>query len=261
MLRIKNILNDIVDVAYKGSDKLEKYKKFYVEVSDKTLKSKHGDYNGKDKHIRIFNVQRDDTAIIVTTIHELAHHIDWVNRGFSDHSEAFYEVYRTLLFTALDMKLFNKYKFESTMKDASDSNKVSKIIKTYTPKDAEYKKETTLFVVKGGYRFKEQLKNRKYMFNAINGTWEKEVSKADRNDEIAFMKWYDIEYSEKAATAITFNKKEYIVAGKGSFERREELKQDGFQYDKKRGWKKPYTKEDLVACKTKYPEVDIYILQ
>lgn len=81
MIKIKNILCDVLDYAYPDSDKLGEYKRFYVEMINETRKGFHGDYHGMTHHIRIYNLYRDDASIVVTTLHELAHHVDHVNRG------------------------------------------------------------------------------------------------------------------------------------------------------------------------------------
>ncbi len=134
MLQVKNILCDLVDYAYDDNNpKKDLYKKFYIEVSEQNKKSFHGDYNIKTHHIRIFNTYRDDASIIVTTIHELTHHIDNCNRGTSDHSKEFYTIFEHLLKTGLNMGLFSKEQFFAATADASDSKKVRKMIEDYEP--------------------------------------------------------------------------------------------------------------------------------
>ena len=60
MIKIKNILCDVLDYAYPDSDKLGEYKRFYVEMINETRKGFHGDYHGMTHHIRIYNLYRDD---------------------------------------------------------------------------------------------------------------------------------------------------------------------------------------------------------
>lgn len=138
MIKIKNILCDVLDYAYPDSDKLGEYKRFYVEMINETRKGFHGDYHGMTHHIRIYNLYRDEASIVVTTLHELAHHVDHVNRGKLDHGKEFYAVYKQLLHTALNMHLFDKEQFINATRDASDSNKVAKMINDYIPEDVSY---------------------------------------------------------------------------------------------------------------------------
>jgi len=187
MIKIKNILNDLVDFTYEDSEKLQLYKKFYVELIDKVLKTKHGDYFMPTHRIRIFNLYRNDAAIVATTIHELAHHIDNMNRGTSDHSKEFYVVFKELLYRALDMQLFSKEEFLEANRDASDSNKIAKMISEYLPKETGYKKDLKNIEVTNGFLYKELLKSRGYKWNGINKVWEKEFSYDEIEAEEQFL--------------------------------------------------------------------------
>ena len=93
MLKLKQVLNDLVDYTYLDHPKRALFKKFYVECVDKDMKSYHGVYNIRTHHIKVVNLYRDDASIVATTIHELAHHVDNMLRGDTDHSKEFYEVF------------------------------------------------------------------------------------------------------------------------------------------------------------------------
>lgn len=79
LYRVKILLNDLVEYAYPHSPKQKAYKAFYVEYINKKLKSKHGDYNPKNRHIRVFNLSRTEDQLVVTSVHELAHHINFID--------------------------------------------------------------------------------------------------------------------------------------------------------------------------------------
>lgn len=256
MFQIKKILDDLVDHTYKDSSKLEEYHRFYVEICKRDLKSKHGDYNGKTHRIRIFNLYRSDAAITATTIHELAHHIDHVNRGKSDHGKAFYAEYRKLLYMGLNMKLFTKSDFLSSTKDASDSNKVAEMIKEYRPVNVGYKAGCSRIAVSGCYEQREQLKERGYSWNKINKTWEKEIAGEEVPTEQDFLKNLGLTGSVTDAAGVTFDRKNYIVAGKGSYEIREELKAMGFRFTDAKKWRKEGTAEELEKLRKQYPDAE-----
>ena len=55
MLKLKYILNDLVDYAYGDDPKLPQYKCFYVEYLRKKLKTRNGDYRGDNHHLRILH--------------------------------------------------------------------------------------------------------------------------------------------------------------------------------------------------------------
>lgn len=264
MVEIKKVLNDVLDYTYKDSEKLERYKKFFVEITNKNMKSKHGDYNPRTHHIRIFNLYRADAAITATTIHELAHHVDTVNRGNSAHDDKFYEVFQKLLFTGLDMKLFTIEEFLTANKDASDSNKIVKMLERYEPGEIEYKKDMQRICVCNCYTVKDTLKQHGYHYNAIGKEWYKEVSKDDVQQETDFLSDLQVEFRIQSANTMSFEKKMHVVAMNGSYERREELKAAGFYFSqKKKVWMRETTKEtygsDLILMKTKFPDVEFGI--
>lgn len=259
MITVKNALNDLVDYAYPHHEKLGEYKKFYVEISKENRKSVHGDYHTKTHHIRIFNLYRADAAIIATTIHELAHHIDYCNRHTTDHQKAFYKVYEHLLKTALDMRLFSRDEFCLAIADASDSNKVRRMIDSYVPQKTDYKKDVSIISVKNAYRFKDNLKSSGYHYNKLDNSWEKETSNI--SSEIDFLNKLSYERDEKIEYEIRdnllkFEKKNYILAQDGSYDIKDELKADGFFFSKnQKGWEKEGDEKELREYKQKYPNV------
>ena len=272
MVKLKYILNDLVDHTYPDSDRLRAYKRFYVKVENRNLKSKHGDYNRRESLIRVFNMYRDDSAIVATTIHELAHHIDCVNRGTTGHDEAFYAVFRDLLLTALDMKIFSRDEYLKATADAADSGKVRKMIDRYVPKDTKYKEDMARLVIRNGYEKKDALKERGYSWNPLEKLWEKEIKKEDVENEEAFLDGLGLSHEMKS-TALTFAPPSKgnavaafrIIAGKGSFDCREELKKEGFVFNPgKKRWELGVDKNFPTEKKTedlqkRFPELEIRI--
>jgi len=236
MFRIKQTLVKIVDYAYKDSNVLEIYKKFYVEVSNKNLKSKHGDYTGSLHRIRIYNLYRKDAAIIVATIHELAHHIDYINRGKTNHDDNFYAVYKKLLYAAIDLEIFSIAEYMEAKKDAADSNKVREMLRYYkkteiTPSStADSSNNTKLIIVKNCYELRFLLKKNGYFYNGINRTWEKET--VNIANEIRFLNELAVEYEIRDINTMEFNVNRCIVAREGSYDIKEELRKQGFKWRK-----------------------------
>ena len=256
MVKLKNILNDLIDYVYNDREKASTYKNFYVEVVNRNMRSKHGDYNSHSRHIRVFNLYRQDDAIIATTIHELAHHVDYINRGITDHQKEFYIVFKMLLYGALDMGLFSKELFLLATRDASDSNKIATMIAGYSPQSVSYKESKRVVEVFNCFNIKDKLKENGYKFNSINKTWEKEVELRDACVEEKILNELSVDYKVKHVTDISFLGNRKIIATKGSFEHKELLKEDGFHYVKeKRWWEKNGEYEDLKEYKEKYPEV------
>lgn len=256
MLEIKMILNDLVDYTYGHSDQLSKYKAFYVEFIDARRKGFHGDYHLKTHHIRIFNLYRDDSAIIATTIHELAHHIDQVNRGTSSHGKEFYAEYKKLLYTALDMKLFDKEQYLNATRDASDTNKVKKMIAEYEPNDIGYQKNSKRIIVKNGYEIRDALKDAGFRFNHVNKTWEKVIPDHLLDEMKIYLQMHHAEFDVVDPLAISFGGSYCLYATDGSYDARDRLKEEGFFYDRNhKCWKKKKGARDIEKYKNMFPRV------
>lgn len=260
MIQLKNILCDLVDYAYSDNLNLEQYKHFYIKVSNENRNSFHGDYDGKTHRIRIFNTYRDDAAIIATTIHELTHHIDTCNRGRSDHSKEFYDIFEHLLKTALDMSLFNKEQFLAATADASDSGKIRKVITDYEPVSVGYKENISIIRVHNCYDIKDKLKEREYHYNSVEKAWEIETS--DTAAEERYLKHLKADISYDVSNSLmSFQKKNYICAGQGSYNIKDCLKNKGFFFDKKnKTWKKEGNVNNLAVYKREYPNVQWSII-
>lgn len=204
MFKVKQILSDLIDQTYEGNEKLDAYKRFYVELINEERKSFHGDYHIKTHRIRIFNLYRDEAAIVATTIHEVAHHIDVVNRGTTDHSMYFYQEFFKVLYKALDMGLFSKDDFLKANRDASDCNKIANAIKTYHPKVQAYREGIKYICVYNCYEHKDFLKSRGYYWNKVDKSWEKEVDDEMLKEEIEIMEAFHMCYDTHEAKTILY---------------------------------------------------------
>lgn len=184
--QLKHILSDIVNYAYTDSPKLKAYKAFYVELNDKNLKSKLGDYNCSTQHIRIFRTGTSKpSSLIIVAIHELAHHIDNMNRGTSDHQSPFYAEYKKLLYAGLDLNLFTLEEYCKETTGLRDYNKVLRMIKDYTPAETDYGKNQLRMNVHNAYAIKEDLKSRGYKYDSRTTDWYKLVNNNETNEEIS----------------------------------------------------------------------------
>lgn len=231
MFKIKELLCDIVANTY-GKECNPAYLRFYVEISEKNSKSYHGLYNERSHKINIYNTYRDDESILCTTVHELAHHIDCCNRGRSDHQKEFYAEYEKLLFTAMDMGIIHKEKFLETTRDASDSNKIRKMMERYEPNPIEYKQGKYVVSVYNCYAYKDFLKNRGYHFNGNTKAWEKEVANADEEcKKLEALAGARVEISK--ATDLHFAGAVKLVATGNTYPIKDELNAAGFRFEKK----------------------------
>lgn len=245
---IKKILEDIVYHTYNGtvSDEVfTKMNKFYVRLENKIVGSYHGYYRYTDSSITIVNLFRKQTNIICTTIHELAHHVDRVFRGKSDHSKEFYEVFADLLYTGLNMGLFDQKDALNMQTDASDSNKIKKILDAYVPNPIAYKQNEKRIVVRNCFSVKDTLKEGGFSYNGLSNTWEKVVATEDVPKYEEVLKKLECEYDIVDAGAMNIEANGTLIASEGSYEHREELKASGFFFSqKKKCWMKKINMED-----------------
>lgn len=263
MYIIKQKLCEVVDQAYAKDPQLPRYKKFYVEIIDKDLSSKHGDYNCRTHHIRIFNLYRDNSAIIATTLHEVAHHIDWCNRGTTGHNAEFYAVYKKLLFAALDLGVFSKGSYLNAIRDSSDGNKVRKILSGYAP-NSNKKNQKMKITIENGYEIRKILSDIGFRYNRQSKAWEKSVLPKDLPAEKKSLGALNVNYSVSREDSMSIQKKCYLIAKKGSYEERFRLKAEGFVWEKaSKTWRKevssPERKSELKKYSSMFPDVEFYL--
>lgn len=104
---VKQTLIKIIENA-KFDCERENYKWFHLNFLNDDRKSFAGDYDMRTHIIRVFvpkTSAKTNANLICTTLHEVSHHIDWCNRHTSDHSDAFYEIFQKLLYSALDLNV------------------------------------------------------------------------------------------------------------------------------------------------------------
>ena len=236
MYQLKQMLNDIVDIAFANDTRIRSYKAFYIEVLDKVYKSKHGDYNPSERKIRLMNPYREEDKLIITAIHELAHHINHMQSNSDIHGKGFYANYERLLHAALDMQLFDKNDYIKLLresKDAVDENKVKKMIQNYYPKYNGYKDDKSKIIVFGGYDIKDNLKNRGFSYNKISKAWEKEVEEQEIGELKLYFEEISVKYKITGANKyITKDEKakKHLIAVFNAFAVKEALKEHNFRY-------------------------------
>lgn len=180
--RIKKILDDIIDVAYSGTPATtrNKYKNFILELQSDEKASINGSYQ-YDKHlIKVNNPSRGEGAFAKTCLHELSHHIDFIDNGKSGHKAPFYDRYAKLIYAALDMKILTPD--DMMDKSSSDYRQVKKIVEAYIPRQVQYDTLPKTYIkVKNCFGIKEELKENGFKWNNLEQTWERRLS--DKSEE------------------------------------------------------------------------------
>ena len=227
--RIKKILDDIIDEAYKDeSDYMrDRYTEFTLSIYNDVKKSTHGQYQVVTKHIVVYNLYRGK-SVVSTCLHELAHHIDAVQNGRTGHQKPFYLAFRRLIYASLDMGITKKNDFDTV--DASDSNKIYRMVEEYIPHPVEYRLPIKNTIrCKNCYEQRQQLKDNGFRWNSIEQVWERECydEEADRKlmNELGIEE-YSIGQQNMYVKAVT-----YVFARGKTYNVRELLKAKGFFYN------------------------------
>lgn len=246
-IEIRKMLQDIVGVAFKDEDSktVEKYKKFFLEISNKKVRSYAGRYTFNTKSILIVGLNRPSKHIVITSIHELSHHIDYCNRETSDHKNEFYAIYEKLIHAALDMGIVTVDDI-MLVSDVTDMNKIKKFLDSYTPVAVSYKADKSIILVSNAFAKKDLLKARGYKWDSLEKCWKIETEEIEK--EKAFLSANELEYEIRSGNDINVQAKGKIIAKKGTYEYASLLKENGFFWNKqKKQWEKNINLQDFDA--------------
>lgn len=188
--KLYNVLGDIIDNAFPSSEyPNNKFKKFYLDIIPKEMKSIHGRYWEQTKKIEVFNLSRPSGHIISTTIHEVSHHIDYCLRGSTDHKQTFYEVMHKMLITAMGMGIITTNDI-LTANDNKDKERLIKYfgeIESWEVKDIDYRQDVVTFKVSNCFAIKDTLKSRGYKYSGEEQCWVKDIDKKEQEPEKIFL--------------------------------------------------------------------------
>lgn len=246
--RIKEIL---IDIAQKTYGKKPEY--FKLEIIKEERKSFHGDYCCNTKTIRIFNLSRPTEHVVSTTIHELAHHIDYCENGSSGHNKRFYGILRQLLITAIQCGYIS---YES-IKNKKDSNDIVQVEKHYGEIIAFYdeskdtNKDKCILKAKNSFNIKNYLSANGFSYNPFEKFWYICIKK-DEADEIkqqileqdSNVKIEVCNYNDLSANIYY-----YLIVSKNTYDYKDILSKNGYKYkgynEKTNSWVKKINSKDL----------------
>lgn len=228
---MSKILRDIAQKTYKD----KKIPTFRLELYVEERKAFHGDYNALTKTIRVFNMSRSADFIISTTIHELAHHIDFSFFGSSGHNKRFYEILKNLMETAVKCGYIN---YEIARKKC-DSRDISQMEKYYGPVTAKYDKSydtysnVRIIRVAKSFDIKDWLKDELgFHYNKIEKIWERETELEEVNDitDRISKKSNSVEVSVVKFNDIQIDTYYYVIVTKNTYQHKDELSRNGYKY-------------------------------
>lgn len=230
------VLKKLMDMVIKDTFEAKSaYLGYKIVIVPKELKSKHGHYIANDRKIELFNLAREPGCTMMTCLHEITHHIEFMDLGTSAHKKSFYDRFHALLLTALSLGLITP---EDIIKDGQDSNDLKKLIEYYRPIDywdyelTEQAKKRHVLVT-NGYASKDLLKQRGYRYSSKSQAWGKEFPNelyAYREQTLLKESIVDIEAYVVRHSTVLFSLN-YYVAIPGAFEFRKILKENGYRWN------------------------------
>lgn len=184
--RIKAALNSVIKRTFPK----EKIAPLEIEFMNQETKSIHRTYNAKENKARIGNLSRPPAHVLITSLHEAAHHCEYQMTGQTGHQRSFYMIYNQLMTTAIEMGMFT-YKTATEVTDSASIRQLKRYCGPITIKmnpEKKYKKGKCLIYVFDGYSQRKILSERGYHFNSRAKAWEKELLKEDELGEKEYLK-------------------------------------------------------------------------
>lgn len=184
--RIKAALNSVIKRTFPK----EKIAPLEIEFMNQETKSIHGTYNAKENKARIGNLSRPPAHVLITSLHEAAHHCEYQMTGQTGHQRSFYMIYNQLMTTAIEMGMFT-YKTATEVTDSASIRQLKRYCGPITIKmnpEKKYKKGKCLIYVFDRYSQRKILSERGYHFNSRAKAWEKELLKEDELGEKEYLK-------------------------------------------------------------------------
>ena len=252
--KLKTIADFIIDETYPnvGERKRNKYKNFSLILTEKEYKSRLGLYDPKAKSVQVSSVNKVYFYdLLLTLLHEIAHHIEYCEEKTSGHSPRFYRIHLDLLFKAIDCGVIS---YDDAMKTSSTSlarnrNKFTNMMSQYVKKNAadistvcdmrfvkDYNKLSPInevIKVKCSYQNGIFFKKRGYSWSKEEKVWYKSFYKQpEYNAEINFLlenKYLCFRVDGYAYYADEIN----LVVYGNTYNSKEKFKSLGYRFDNK----------------------------
>lgn len=241
MQEIKILVGDIIDRAYRYEDKKVRsmYKRVILELAPQRRRDFMGMYKPEIHKIMVYNINRSSQSILITVLHELAHHIMFVSGRNLGHDKVYLTTYELLVHTAMDMHLLcvdDLLGFSGT----ADAKWLREFAGTYEPKSYDYGKGRYVVKAKIPYRMREKASEMGFHFSALEKTWNRTLDEEDLENIVGALKVFipenDIFVSSVADMQV--ETKIYIAAIGDTTEYVPILKENGFSYAGKGQWRK-----------------------
>lgn len=238
---MQQTISEIIAVAYADipAKTIRKYQNIRVNLEDKELKSKLGDYRHSadgSGTIRLFALRSEGNAeLLITALHGASHHIDTISRGHSLHDADFYLIHKRLLFAAMDMGLLEKDDIVHSSSRARNRDKLAKLVSEYVRRPINNignNSEKASILVYNAYSQRDILKSKGYHWNPIELCWTKDCNPENVPSENEFLQTTgitDIEIIQTGKPMVSHRKTANVYGV--PYDERDQLKAIGFMWN------------------------------
>lgn len=235
--RIKEIMIDVIDEAYKSevrSDVLKKMKHFWFYFQGKELKA-NSDYQSDTRVIRIQNFSRPSNEIIISCLHETSHHLDFTLRNETSHDDEFCRIFVKMVQTAIKMKLISESDLLRLDEDHIYRKRIEKggpPIFYWNIDPIPYKENIRWIKCRCTPDKRGYVQKAKFRYSSFEKVWIKEVRVEHLQIELDYLKRFfkEEQISIEEVGKIDFSVRYYISLKNGKIHK-EALKKLGYQYE------------------------------
>lgn len=231
---LKQLLSGVLKETYK---KGEPHLDFRVSIVSKEIKSKLGRYTPNERLIEVFNLSRKPASILITAIHELAHHVEFMETGEKGHKQPFYSYYHQLLLTAIRLGLITLDDIKST---ATDSQDLVKLEENHGEVDCwkftKKRPSDSYIVVFNCFNEKDDLKQRGYAYFPHNKSWRKKFQNVQEAEKEQNLLLYTLhlskDYVKLGTISTALFTQQYTLAVHGAYGKKKTLEDFGYGWEK-----------------------------
>ena len=247
----------IIRVTYsdKQNELLENFCNFKLQLIDKPYKSRLGLYNMLTRTIQLSSIKTECRRdLIITYLHEISHHIEYIVSGNSGHQKSFYDIHTKLLHTAINLNLLSVSDIvDNTSSRAGNKNKLAKLLTGYKKSGnnslSDYMDTNFLKILPETVQRKESffvkcqksendiLKENGYKWDTNLYAWTKTLyDQCDVDDEKVFLKRNGF-YKIKIGKAMFYTRYVNVCISGNTYSHKDKLKEFGYKYSN-RTWGK-----------------------
>lgn len=250
------LMKSIVEDAYARDPRLERFAWFSVDFLPEYRKSFDSAY--ANYTVYVYNLHNHFYVVMLSILHGLAHHIDYIKRKGDKHGESFYAEYYALFKSAIKLGIICRANLLRVLRRyyCRDRNKLlawldnTDVIQVATTSSSE-------ICVPNGFDVKDRLIGLGFRFYAQGKCWIYQGPDADVQQITSALRSEGIVYNVSLPHAYLFHAwAHYMKVSVNAYSIRDELKKQGFIYvPDEKAWFKKYDEAIFSSMSCKWPDV------